>query len=62
MHRRCGTSKVVDLVALNFERIGHIVAHHFKIWIFKQSLEIKLIPSKKVIHTDDFVAFFDKTL
>jgi hypothetical protein len=55
VHGRSGAGEVVDLINLQLKRVNNIVAHELEIRVVEQVLDIRLTPSKEVVHTDDFV-------
>ena len=56
MHRRGGTSQIVDLVHLDIERKRHIVPHQFEARILQQMPDIATPPGEEVIDAQHFIA------
>jgi hypothetical protein len=57
MNRRCGASKVVDLIDLEQDRLSHIMPHELKFMIIEQMSNVLLPPGKKIVQANDFIAF-----
>ena len=49
------TGEVIDLVHLDIEREGHIVAHQLKVRMIEQMSNVVLSAGEEVIQTDDVV-------
>jgi hypothetical protein len=61
MDGRCRAGEVVDFVDLDIEREGNVVTQEFKVRVFEQIYDVFFGASKKVIDTDDVIAFFEKS-
>lgn len=56
MNGRCRTGQVVDLVHLDVEREGHIVAHELKVRMIEQMDNVVLGAGEEIIEADDVMA------
>jgi hypothetical protein len=61
MDRRGGTREVVDLVNLEQDRFSHIVPDELKSVVVQQVKDVFLSPGKKIVKTNNFVAFVQKS-
>ncbi|GLT45415.1 hypothetical protein SLA2020_192460 [Shorea laevis] len=62
MHRRCGASKVVDLVDLQKKRFDDVVADELEIGVPKVVHQVFLPPGEEIIHHDHAVASCNQTV
>jgi hypothetical protein len=60
--RGCRAGQVVDLVDLDIERKGHVVAHQLEVRAFQQMGDVVLGPGEEVVETNHVVAFGEQTL
>ena len=56
MNGRCRASQVVDVVHLDIERKGHIVAQQLKVRMIEQMGDVVLGAGEEVVKTDDIMA------
>src|SRR5690606_14908255 len=56
VNRRRRASQVVDLVDLDVERKGHVVAHDLEVGVAEQMRDVALRAGIEVVHANDFVA------
>lgn len=59
---RCRASEVVDLIDLEFEWLGDVVADELKIRVIEQVHDIAFAAREEVVEADDFVTFVEKSL
>lgn len=62
VNRRGGTCQVIDLIYLNIEREGDVVAHQLKMWIIQQVRNVVFRASKEIVDADDIVTLGKQTL
>jgi len=55
MDRRGGTSEVVDLVHLQIDRLGNIVADELEVGMADQMADIVLVAGKEIVQTQNVV-------
>ncbi len=60
VRRRGGAGEVVDLIDLEFERLGHIVADQFEIGMLEQVGDIAFAAGEKVVEANHLVALAEK--
>lgn len=57
VNRRSRAGKVVNLINLDVQRKGDVMAHHLKIGIAHQMSNIAFSPCEKVVNTQDIMSF-----
>ena len=62
MDRRGGTGEVVDLVNLDIERKGHVVAHQLEARVPDQMLDIASRAGEEIVGAEHLVAARQQTL
>jgi hypothetical protein len=62
MNRRCRTCKVIDLIYLHVQRMGDIVSKQLEVFIVEQVVNISSISCEKIVHAENFVSFFEKSV
>lgn len=62
VNRRRWTGQVVDLVHLNIERKGNIVAHELEVRVIEQMGDVVLGAGEEVVQTDDVMSVVQKAL
>jgi hypothetical protein len=59
---RGGAGQVVDLVHLEVERMGHVVADQFEVGLIEQVVDVGLLAGEEVVEADDVVALLDESI
>src|SRR5438477_11499143 len=62
MDRRGWTSEVVDLIGLDIERKGHIVADQIEAVVVDHAIDVAACAGEKVIAADEVGAILEQTL